>query len=410
MTQKPSWLKRFGSIEPGWIVRATPPRPRRGGRTDGSAPGGTNPAKGAGHKEATMNRTLALATALCALAAGTASAQIVQEKPFEQSFVLGGNAYVNQWDQSRLTIAAAANPAQVVATFDALDVIESQEIAAPYIYLVTASGVEVLDVSAPASPRLIATILPAAGHQPGWIKVIGTHAYETEYGNGWLLRSFDVSVPASPTFLGQRVLATGGSSSGGQVSAIDASHIAVGMYTSGPQVLDVSNPANPTLTSTVPAGGCGGQIAKDHRLYLWCGLTSSTSRVVVYDLSNPALPGLVGTLTVPRASYDPMLLALAVRNGRTYLFGEVLVNDEEDLAIVDVTAPSSPQLASMLRLASGGADYQALDVDVVGTTAWVACVLPPHWPIVYYFFVAEVDIADPAHPVLRAIRAVPRLP
>src|SRR5207249_3626791 len=100
------------------------------------------------------------------------------------------------------------------------------------------SGIQILNVSNPASPTLLGSY-----DTPGFaigVAISGTVAYVADDASG--LQILDVSNPASPTLLGS--YDTPGGAWGVAVSGTVAY---VADYASGLQMLNVGNPASPTL-------------------------------------------------------------------------------------------------------------------------------------------------------------------
>ncbi len=104
------------------------------------------------------------------------------------------------------------------------------------------------------------------------------------------------------------------------------------------RVVDVSDPAAPSVVGTLSAGSSGKMTVSGSYAYI---PNNTTSTLVVVDITNPASPTAVGSLSLGA------LVSEMVVNGR-YLY----VGAGTDLKIVDIANPSSPTL--LTTIAAGG--------------------------------------------------------
>jgi hypothetical protein len=136
-------------------------------------------------------------------------------------------------------------------------------------------------------------------------------------------------------------------------------------------VVDVSNPAVPTIVGSVEVGGAKDVAVEGNFAYV----ISENFGLVVVDVSNPASPALVTTHFVSGAER-------LVSQGQT-----LYVSTHAGLSVLDVTVPSSPADLGSLLLPAGG----AFGLDVKGSIAALARGSKG------LFF---VDISDPRNPTL----------
>ncbi|MDQ3034478.1 MAG: hypothetical protein M3Y87_18865 [Myxococcota bacterium] len=286
---------------------------------------------------------------------------------------------------------------------------EAIEIAGGYAY-VLGDDLQVVDLRTIASPTLVATHgTPGYGSD---LVIIGSRLFLSDSVNG--IRVVDVSVPTAPTLLG--AIGLEGASRFYGLEAIGTQLLAVTFVGFSPvryelrsfdtaatgfprtgslpldirstvvarvtvvgseayvvagstmlEVVDVSDPAHPSITGRVTCGGSAVIDAGDGR-HLVC---ARGTRLDVVDLAHGARH-----LAVTPVS-DPESLVLA--RGLLFVAGD-------GLSIFDVSDPASPALVSRYTTA------QTYDVAVAGELAYVA----------YYGRAEIVSIADPRRPTLVA--------
>ena len=159
-------------------------------------------------------------------------------------------------------------------------------------------------------------------------------------------------------------------------------------------VVDVSNPANPTIVATLhnnslPAPWTGTQ-ALDHASSVaisgnYAYVTASYSnRLTVINISNPLNPTIVASLQ--DASQLEFDVDVAVQNGYAYVADQA--SGLGRVAVVDISSPASPKIVGSVTNSTwlNGA-YR---IRVHGNFAYVSAV--------YAATVAAIDISDPANP------------
>jgi hypothetical protein len=269
------------------------------------------------------------------------------------------------------------------------------ELVGNTLYVGNRSGLQVYDVSVPASPRLLGSV--AGVGSPRQITVQGNIAYVTAREQGLFLVS--VADPRRPHVL----------------SHYDTIELATGIEVSGPvayvacrnygvELIDVRDPAKPRHLSTIRTGEAQSLVVRDGILYVgdW-----HERDVAICDVRNP---------------WQPMVLSKAPLDGYgdgvflhgTYCFAAtghhargLRKHDESDpafggghgLDILDVSNPGHPRPVSSLKLPRFY--HIGLDMWDVAVRDHVAVVGDTHNGV----FV--VDVADPAKPRVIAHRQLP---
>ena len=179
------------------------------------------------------------------------------------------------------------------------------------------------------------------------VYVSGKYAYVADGGGG--LKIIDISNPAFPTLIG-----TDGTFSLDAYNVFVSGKYAYVVETGWEfEIFDISNPANPTLTGSYAAGGFGVYVSGKYAY-----VAGGPSGLQIIDISNPANPTLAGNYTF--FPYDA--------NG-VYVSGKYayVANGGGGLKIIDISNPASPTLISTLDTTGS-----ALNVYVSGKYAYVA--------------------------------------
>jgi len=204
---------------------------------------------------------------------------------------------------------------------------------------------------------------------PGYanaVVVTGDYAFVSDNAGG--LQVIDISDPANPTILG--AVYTQDEAKG---LAIAGDRLFVADFLAGLQVIDVSNPALPALLGSydTPGQANGVVVAGD-----CCFVADGSSGLLVIDISDPATPALLGSYNTPNSAK-----AVAVAGDCAFV-----ADYSSGLQVIDISDPSSPTL-----LGSYDTSGYAHSVTIAGD----------------YAFVADndgelqvIDISDPANPTL----------
>lgn len=179
-----------------------------------------------------------------------------------------------------------------------------------HLFVGTAEGLLVLDVSTPSSPSLVATLaLPTSA-----TVVSGNFLYVGTTDNRLVV--LNISNPSAPI----------------QVAQISLPDFPVNLRTSGSLLFiaddtaglltfGISNPSSPTLLSQYQPSSAIEDTAIDGDLAL---LAAAEGGLVVADMSNPATPLLVSQVRLDALScfsvcYDPLAVSVAINGGLAYL-------------------------------------------------------------------------------------------
>jgi len=250
-------------------------------------------------------------------------------------------------------------------------------------YVADASqGLLVIDVGNPAHPSLLGSSALGGGSS---VALSGTVAYLGQESFG--VQVINIANPAKPTVLGShdtpgelrsmavagtKLYLADGESSGGQMSQDLESSL---------RVLDISDPADPTLLGSLETPGDAMDVAIAGGIAY---VADGTAGLLLVDLSDPGHTTLLGRCNTPgRAA------GVAVSGTYAYVADGLLVDDtgrHAYVAIVNVADPSKPVLTGTYDTPD-----QAFDVAVSGSTAYVAGGSSG---------LLVLDISDPAHPTL----------
>lgn len=237
------------------------------------------------------------------------------------------------------------------------------------MYAATVSGLQVLDVSDPASPTVVADYaLPWTSQS---IELAGDFAYIAGQAD---FAVFDVSTPASPSLLGTCEIESGGSD---DMRVTGTRAIVVGQQRMC--VVDVSEPSSPSQTYNVNlfTYAMGIELAGDHAFVAdWSG-----NKFSVVDVSAGATPSLAATRALEWAS------DVDVVDGRAY------VAAGRGMAVYDVSTPTDPTLISAPDDNYNGFNY----VSIEGTAAYLVSNDWGIWSDGLYVY----DVTDFANPVMR---------
>jgi prepilin-type N-terminal cleavage/methylation domain-containing protein len=227
-----------------------------------------------------------------------------------------------------------------------------------------------------ANPNTLAGSLNLSGNTNGFkIQVQGTYAYVVRSGTA-NFSIINISNPASPTE--SSTLNLTGTPSDIAVSG-NYAYISGNGNSSELQIVDISNPVAPTLVGTFNAAGNAdalGVYILGNYVYLGRA-TSADYEFAVIDVANPASPTLAGSL-----DFSADINHITVVGNYAYLATSDTANE---LRIIDVTNKTAPALVGSLNLTGSSAalTISAFDSTVViggGSTLYVVNVTNPALP------------------------------
>lgn len=251
----------------------------------------------------------------------------------EVAYVADGSAGLRTIRVSQHT-GAPRQVATVSSVFTTEDIAVSGTLA--YVADRTA-GLKIVDLSAVGAPAVVGTY--DTGNQASSVAVAGEFAYVGDTGN---ILVFDVSDPTNPTlssttYVGPYVwdLFIAGDRLYG---AIDGS---------GLKIFDISNPTSPTLLGSYNTSSAAiGVFVAGNSAFL----AVTNDGLLIVNVSNPASPTLTATFNTPGQAHK-----VVVAGNIAY------VADQGSLLAIDVTNLAAPTLLGSLQGASSEADALVLD-------------------------------------------------
>jgi hypothetical protein len=272
----------------------------------------------------------------------------------------------------------------------------------------------VVDITNPATMAVVSTT-PVTGYinygQSG-IRVQSHYIYlesSTRTASTNLLQIYDVSNPSAPALVGNVPIPLYGF--GLWVSGDYAYTISFvegcgncSSYAGILSIVDISNPASPTMIGSTNTGAVGVHVAdiKVVGNYAYVSGQSTDqnpplSQVLVFDVSNPASPHLLRSL---QAGHSPQ--GLDVEGNfwyQTIYDNDLLANGTYGGPALDIYNISNPSMFYQVGTAALSGTCHAQDVTVEGTTAYVACYPSSS--------VAVVDVSNPASPIVNGYISLP---
>jgi hypothetical protein len=244
-------------------------------------------------------------------------------------------------------------------------------VSGDYAYLVSGRGFDVFEVSEAADPRHVGAYVGFVSR----IAVSGNYAYAAAGLSG--LHVIDIANPAVPT-----LVASAKTTNAANSIALSGGHayMAVG---NGLEVIDISDPLNPVRIGGINAGGPRTAIAiAGSRAFL----AGSSPSLQVIDVADAANPAVVGTYNTNYTVQD-----VAVSGNHVFLLNRTVLD------VIDVGEPTDPQRVGGFSWNVEG-DYKS--VTVSGGFAYVTRQYdrwnwhyPPRWG-----GLTVLNISDPANP------------
>lgn len=343
--------------------------------------------------------------------------------------ILAGRAYVADRTAGLvvLDLASPTRPSQLSSInfsgAGAVAVAVRTTVQGTFAYLCSTSGyLQIVDVTAPASPQLRGSLYSNSGNLPS-LALYGNYALMPFFGG---LHTVDVTNPDAPADLGavpnvpassvavinNLVYATGAwlsiISYSGATPTVLSQTTSLASYGYGPvvigsraylpggtnglQLVDVSNSASPVLTSAFKdSSACGNWMFTALAGNTLCAVVNTDFEVL--DVSNANQPVITGQLSgiAANANYGSPIVA---KNGLAFIHGDGVNSNHDSTRIIDVSTPASPQLKATV-LASVIQNYSmALD----GNVLYVAGQIGSRARF------AAIDVSNPSSPVVRSNR------
>ncbi|MEA5520143.1 DUF4347 domain-containing protein, partial [Limnoraphis robusta CCNP1315] len=173
------------------------------------------------------------------------------------------------------------------------------------------------------------------------------------------LQIIDISNPTNPTLRG-KVENTPGRA---KDISVAGNYAYIADDTGGLTVVDISNPASPTVTTSVNTGGKANGVAVAGN---FAYVSDDTSGLVIFDITNPASPTQKGRIATTNAAPTDVALAgnfAYVTEGS----GINTASGRRNMTIFDISDPNSPIPVQTL-----GTNGNARGITVVNNFAYIA--------------------------------------
>jgi hypothetical protein len=270
-------------------------------------------------------------------------------------------------DNSRVRVLDISDPTAPTAVGSVLtgDPIKRISIQGHHAYASQWESMSVVDVESPTSPVVVGSF--EIFGRPGPARIAGNRLHLAAGFGGF--RVFDLADPSTPMEIssfdlvgdvmsvqvqGNKVFLAGGHAEAEQfLKVAPKPDPGKSRYApaSGLLIVDIENRSTPLLTGFCPFGYATDAVVRENRAYV----TDWVGGLGVMDVSDPAAPTLVGTTDTPYG-------AMAVTVEQTWAY---VISVDSDLRIIDVSEPTAPEVVSGVSL---GTD----DVVVQGDYAYVA--------------------------------------
>jgi hypothetical protein len=232
-------------------------------------------------------------------------------------------------------VLASGDSFRIASTTITNDSPRDVEVVGSFAYVVTAGtsdSLQVFDVSNPEEPVVLGSV--SVGNDPEQITVSNDYAYVANFGDN-SLSVVDVSNPSSPSVVGTLSL-TG--------LTTDVFHAGKYLYVTdggSMKIVDVVNPANPVVISELALGNIPNSVVVQGR-YAYVG--NEASELHIIDVADPYNPTLLSTVS----GLDGAVHAISVQGRYVYVSGNF-----NGFETIDVADPASPVLVDDLSGLSG---------------------------------------------------------
>lgn len=260
--------------------------------------------------------------------------------PYARSIVVSGDyAYITTGFDGMwvIDISDPANPV-AISKFDTPGWTHKITMEGQYVYMtnmppgpdlgLNVIGLHIIDVSDPHHPAEVGFWNGIwEGHG---VKVVNHIAYLAEEDG---LMIVDVTTPSNPQFL---------ASWDGYICDVEVNgNLAfLGLCWAGMQILDVSNPAQPVLMSSLLSGEDVESITVSGNQAYVSGHFSASQNLLIYDISDPETPLMLGSIGTPSDHADKA----AVIGTTVYV-----ADSSRGLDVIDAADPAHPALVEQVR-------------------------------------------------------------
>jgi hypothetical protein len=261
-----------------------------------------------------------------------------------------------------------------------------------YIYACFSSGgIKTVDVSNPATASIVGTTDLGSGYMD--IAIEGSTAFATNVGTG--VEVFDITDPAHVKLL--RIIATeiGFGGMGTHSLALHEGYAYIFHHKSnlGKEddkslfKVDLNMPVGISLAASLSVPDATGIAIEGNRAYVAAG----DSGLIIYDISNPKSPALLGSIATSDPAYK-----VFVKANRAYVVVNWQYYYSSNIEVYDVTDPAKP---SKLGDLAGGGIGQIWDFVIRGDFAFVV----GNYDVGFSIF----DVSDPRNASLVRHHIIP---
>jgi hypothetical protein len=273
--------------------------------------------------------------------------------------VVGNYAYLadggDNGESSALKIINISNPNSPVVT-GSLSTFNAQNVrvSGNYAYVADAFYFKIVDISNPSAPTLKGSL---SGYTNAF-EVGVTGNYVVLANTSHYIQIIDVSNPNSPSVVSTYTP----SNTGVYYLKVIGNYVYYGDGAGNFNIVDITNKASPSLVGSIALGSLGSTYAfygvdvNNNYAYVPC---AHTNGMCVLDISTPSSPSLVGRLDNIGTVMD-----IKVVNNNAYV---LTAGDSTSckLMVIDITNPAAPVSTGSLTIGSDAGCYH-LGIDVVG--------------------------------------------
>ncbi len=212
------------------------------------------------------------------------------------------------------------------------------EVDGSYVYAARGDSFVVYDATDPAQPALVRTVAYPQGRSGRAMTIADDLLFAVSYGDSSAITAFDLTDPSAPTPRGTLVI-------DGIINSVaaDAKLVAYRKGLGAYGVVDFGDPDGPVGLTEPGFGLASVDVAIEGELVL-IGDRSSASLV---DVTVPGAPVLVADLPLPAFGSGQSVGSVALSNGLAY------VNSVEGLVLFDVSDPAIPVLVGLWEVFRG---------------------------------------------------------
>jgi Tfp pilus assembly protein PilV len=216
------------------------------------------------------------------------------------------------------------------------------QVVGDYAYVVRDDGTPdflIIDVSTPSTPTLTGSLSLVGA--PTNIFVVGDYAYVSSGDNAGELKIIDITDNTDPVLEG--TYNASGNQDANDVYVVGTTAYLVKNAGGGNDdflVINVSNPANPSLVGSLNTGDTGNELVVSGS-YAYIASSGNSQELIVVNISTPATPTVAGSLNL-LGNTNAVTITLA---GSTLYIGQGAI-----LFAINISTPASPSQTGSLAV------------------------------------------------------------